>query len=383
MAPRGTEHRKAEDIQSEDPGQFFQPFSDPLFPMRVISSGSAIFPTEKRATHAPVDQMKRLNLIRRTNLRSLHPRHCLFLWLQTNFPLPSPQSHDRKSNCPQHFRLQGGWHRFSNVARWAVTCFPAGTPVLTPNGSVAIEDLKPGDVVLSRDQDDVNGEIAPQVIEKTFIREGELWNLQINGQSIRVTANHPLFVEGKGWIPAGEVVKGDRLATIHQLVTAQTREIWNENSPNAAAEPDSWECDWQEIESCESTGEVTTVYNFRVANWHTYFVGDEGFGLWVHNADYDLNGPVGGGRGLWNLTPEGASETSRHGRFGNFFKSKSDDLWWAADNAGHGGSAFKVFKDTGKGLEWYRDADQYGDFILGKHKGPTGLFIPWKELVER
>ena len=98
--------------QSEDSSQFFQPLSDPLFPVRVISSGSAIFPTEKRATHAAIDQMKRLNLVFRTNLRSLHPRHCLFLWLQTNFPLPSPQSHDRKSNCPQHFRLQGGWHRF-------------------------------------------------------------------------------------------------------------------------------------------------------------------------------------------------------------------------------------------------------------------------------
>jgi hypothetical protein len=117
------EHRKAEDIQSKDPGQFFQPFSDPLFPMRVISSGSAIFPTEKRATHAPVDQMKRLNLIRRTNLRSLHPRHCLFLWLQTNFPLPSPQSHDRKSNCPQHFRLQGGWHRFFPPTGWVAPFF--------------------------------------------------------------------------------------------------------------------------------------------------------------------------------------------------------------------------------------------------------------------
>jgi hypothetical protein len=70
----------------------------------------------------------------------------------------------------------------------------------------------------------------------------------------------------------------------------------------------------------------------------------------------------------------------QHGKFGKFFKSKSDGLWWAADNAGHGGSAFKVFKETGKGLEWIADADKYGDFIIGKHKGPTGLFIPWKAL---
>jgi hypothetical protein len=70
----------------------------------------------------------------------------------------------------------------------------------------------------------------------------------------------------------------------------------------------------------------------------------------------------------------------KHGEFGTFFKSKSDRLWWAVDNAGHGDSAFKVFKETGKGLEWIADADKFGDFIVGKHKGPTGLFIPWKHL---
>jgi hypothetical protein len=32
-----------------------------------------------------------------------------------------------------------------------------------------------------------------------------------------------------------------------------------------------------------------------------------------------------------------------------------------------------------KGLEWYRDADEFGDFILNKHKGETGMFLPWKE----
>ncbi len=31
-------------------------------------------------------------------------------------------------------------------------------------------------------------------------------------------------------------------------------------------------------------------------------------------------------------------------------------------------------------LQWYRDADQFGDFIVGKYKGPTGQFIPWKQL---
>jgi hypothetical protein len=29
-------------------------------------------------------------------------------------------------------------------------------------------------------------------------------------------------------------------------------------------------------------------------------------------------------------------------------------------------------------LQWLADADEYGTFIGGKHKGDTGMFIPWK-----
>ena len=41
---------------------------------------------------------------------------------------------------------------------------------------------------------------------------------------------------------------------------------------------------------------------------------------------------------------------------------------------------WKVFRETAKGLVHCADADQYGDFIIGKYKRPTGRFIPWSEL---
>lgn len=71
----------------------------------------------------------------------------------------------------------------------------------------------------------------------------------------------------------------------------------------------------------------------------------------------------------------------RHERFGMFYKSKSDGLWWSKDRAGHGGSAWKVFEQTSEGLRWKADADKYGDFITGKHKSDTGVQIPWSELA--
>ena len=41
------------------------------------------------------------------------------------------------------------------------------------------------------------------------------------------------------------------------------------------------------ISRVEDTGEWATVYNMRVADWHTYFVGaaEWGFSVWAHNAE--------------------------------------------------------------------------------------------------
>lgn len=35
----------------------------------------------------------------------------------------------------------------------------------------------------------------------------------------------------------------------------------------------------------------------------------------------------------------------------------------------------KVFKRSNKKLEWVYDADEFGNFITGKHKGTVGLIL--------
>ena len=84
-------------------------------------------------------------------------------------------------------------------------------------------------------------------------------------------------------------------------------------------------------------------------------------------------------KSLWKLTKAGSSVIKTHKTWGSFYKSISDGLWWSTDKIGHGGSKYKVFKETSKGLEWYKDADEFGNFILDKYKGPTGTFLPWKQ----
>jgi hypothetical protein len=84
------------------------------------------------------------------------------------------------------------------------------------------------------------------------------------------------------------------------------------------------------------------------------------------------------------LDPEA---TRTHRRFGKFYQDPRTHLWWSRDNANHGGAAqdlspavWKVFKEMQGKLVWIADADRYGDFIVGKHKGPVGLVISMKDL---
>lgn len=73
------------------------------------------------------------------------------------------------------------------------------------------------------------------------------------------------------------------------------------------------------------------------------------------------------------------SKTYKHDKFGKFHRNKADGLYYTKDTAGHGGSAWKVYRETGKGLEWEQDIDKFGRKI-DKHKGDIGKFIPKKGL---
>jgi hypothetical protein len=83
--------------------------------------------------------------------------------------------------------------------------------------------------------------------------------------------------------------------------------------------------------------------------------------------------------------PGGGGAALRNTCWGRAYESKTRKpdtvpLWWIRDRAGHG-STWKVFeqeKGTGD-LLWVFDADEFGDKIDGKHKGPIGRIIRWKD----
>ncbi len=142
-----------------------------------------------------------------------------------------------------------------------LACFTAGTPIETENGPQAIETIRPGDLVWCRDDDDPSAPLELKSVEQVFERWARVLEVNLpGGVSIGTTAEHPFWVVGKGWVWAGDLVPGD------QLLGEDGQEVT--------------------VESIAQTEQFEKVYNLRVADNHTYFVGSDGWGfsVWVHNA---------------------------------------------------------------------------------------------------
>ena len=143
-------------------------------------------------------------------------------------------------------------------------CFVAGTLVLTANGLIAIEAIKTGDKVYAADADTL--EVSLQTVLETYIREtSKLVHITVNGEEIISTYDHPYYVKGKGFVSAEALWIGAELVDNNGQVL-RVEQIYREILDN----------------------ERVKVYNFKVDEWHTYYVGNSG--VLVHNASEAYNG---------------------------------------------------------------------------------------------
>ncbi len=146
--------------------------------------------------------------------------------------------------------------RAARAARGGV-CFVAGTLVETEDGLRPIEEIEVGDLVWSRD-DETGEEGWKAVVQTFFTPEQPVFDLDLieadgDQQELLVTAEHPLWTT-EGWVAVGNLSVGDA--------------VWARDG-------------WAEVVSVDDAGEQQTVYNFEVADFHTYFVGNGG--IWAHN----------------------------------------------------------------------------------------------------
>lgn len=139
-------------------------------------------------------------------------------------------------------------------------CFEKETLVNTKNGFVKIENVKVGDEVYTLNEE--NNKIELNKVLNIFEHKisDKMCNIELNGEFIKSTLNHPYYTKNRGWVDAIELKKGDILVNVSQQEVVLTKDAFIDMTEN-----------------------VYNVYNLEIENNHNYFVGEES--VLVHNAN--------------------------------------------------------------------------------------------------
>ena len=87
-------------------------------------------------------------------------------------------------------------------ARGGGGCFLAGTPVSTPQGSVPIEQLMPGQVVLAFDG---TGVTSAKIVEIFKVQRDYYFEISAGGHTVRATAEHPFYIGDGKFVEAAQL----------------------------------------------------------------------------------------------------------------------------------------------------------------------------------
>ena len=102
-----------------------------------------------------------------------------------------------------------------------ISCFAAGTLVQTRTGSRPIEELKLGDLVLSRDP--ATGALEYQPITAVHHRQpSPTYRIVLGGETIIATGIHRFWKAGAGWMMARDLKPGDPIRAIDGIQTVES-----------------------------------------------------------------------------------------------------------------------------------------------------------------
>lgn len=236
--------------------------------------------------------------------------------------------------------------------------FAGSTPVLMGDGTrEPIQDIEVGDEVWAADP--VSGERGPREVTHVWVHQDELFELEIDGETILTTEDHPFWsvtdehFERADELGAGELVvgaDGERLAVGEGVDLAFVR--------------------------------VGSAYNLSVAGLHTYHVGSDA--VLVHNTGgcpprfIDAGGTTIDRRSIGSKISDQRQARHIDGpdyRHGGYFTSKADAQ--RVLNEFHDGSA-KVLGVTDRGYIVVRSPHVSGvnhNVGAGHENQPTDVFF--------
>ncbi len=130
-------------------------------------------------------------------------------------------------------------------------CFVAGTLIHTDNGTVPIEEVKTGDIVMAYDA--YTGENAFVEVENTIAKSAEeIYVIRAGDELIKVTSEHEMYIfDQERYVPVKDLNAGDLLRT-----------------RDGVSVP---------IDSVELLSVTEDVYNLQIAGLSNYYVTETGF----------------------------------------------------------------------------------------------------------
>ena len=148
----------------------------------------------------------------------------------------------------------------AKIAGVVTNCFVAGTLIETIDGLKTIETIKQGDLIWSRHEETLEYGYRP-VVNTVSYNDKEIYEVVVKDndgkfETYQTTEEHPFWVVDTGWLP------------VSLLQTGMT--LVNRNDEAVLT-----------VVSQSKLNKTDTVYNFEVAEFHTYHIGE--FGVWVHN----------------------------------------------------------------------------------------------------
>jgi len=193
--------------------------------------------------------------------------------------------------------------RLQDLAVWMMKypmCFVAGTKVHTPSGLKNIEDIRPGDLVLTRDEHDPTSENRfRRVLELFQTNPKRLLTIRFQpdetrtAESLTCTREHPFYVSSQAeadydTVSIGQLRSGTSASkpAIHTAVAevepASFVAAKDLHAGDKLVLADGREATVLSIQEQQAPdGKTFTTYNLAVEGHHTYFVGEAG--VWVHN----------------------------------------------------------------------------------------------------